>query len=132
MFGKLLLSFPQYSSHRALCRNLWEVSQNMANQATNTKHALCLCQVTHDAWEGVLFLQKELHAIEDRLDISKRWTPDSPQFQCATRYLQIRTFQRAVDKLEGLVVQRLFELNKANVSQMGEFESQSRWRGGVH
>ncbi|KAF8580833.1 hypothetical protein K439DRAFT_1355894, partial [Ramaria rubella] len=30
-----------------------------------------------------------------------------------------RSYQRAVDKLEGLVVQRLFELTKANVSQTG-------------
>ena len=97
----------------------------MASQAVNTKDALRMRQVTHDAWEGVLFLQKELHAMEDRLDIAKRWTPDNPEFQHATRYSQIHTFQRAIDKLEGLVVQRLFELNKANVSQTGEYNSKT-------
>jgi hypothetical protein len=35
-------------------------------------------------------------------------------------YIHVRTYQRAVDKLEGLVVQRLFELTKANVSQTGK------------
>ena len=45
--------------------------------------------------------------------------PESPEFQHASDYLRIRTYQRAVDKLEGLVVQRLFELTKANVSQTG-------------
>lgn len=34
--------------------------------------------------------------------------------------MNVRTYQKAVDKLEGLVVQRLFELTKANVSQTGK------------
>jgi hypothetical protein len=78
-----------------------------------------LRQVVHDAWEGVEFLQTELQDIEGRLDVGTRWTRDSPEFQRATEYLQLQAYQRAVDKLEGLVVQRLFELTKANISQTG-------------
>ncbi|KAF8576041.1 hypothetical protein K439DRAFT_1368306, partial [Ramaria rubella] len=35
------------------------------------------------------------------------WTIDSQEYQHATEYLRTRTYQRAVDKLEGLVVQQL-------------------------
>ena len=42
------------------------------------------------------------------MQVGKQWTPDSPEYQ------------HAIDRLEGLVVQRLFELMKANVSQTGQ------------
>ena len=87
---------------------------------SQAKQQARLLQVTHDAWEGVLFLQKELQALEEKLDVGERWTEDSPDFKKAEEYIRIRSYQRAVDKLEGLVVQRLFELTKANVSQTGE------------
>jgi hypothetical protein len=67
-----------------------------------------------------LFLQKELQHTEGQLDIGECWTTDSPEYQQAADYLHSRNYQVAVDKLEGLVVQRLFELTKANVSQTGK------------
>ena len=85
------------------------------------KDAAHLRQISRDTWEGVEFLQKELQSVEGQLDVGMRWTPDSAEYQNAVKYLSIRTYQRAVDKLEGLVVQRLFELTKANVSQTGKF-----------
>ena len=99
---------------------LWEASQKLADEATRTKDKTRLRQISHDAWEGVMFLQQELQQVEGQLDVGERWTPDSPEFLRAAEYLRIRTYQRAVDKLEGLVVQRLFELTKANVSQTGK------------
>ncbi|KAF8574809.1 hypothetical protein K439DRAFT_1624059 [Ramaria rubella] len=102
-----------------LDKNLWESSQKLSREAIGTKNKAHLQQVTHDAWEGVLFLQNELQAVEESLDVGARWTSDSPEYQCATEYVCIRSYQHAVDKLEGLVVQRLFELTKANVSQTG-------------
>jgi hypothetical protein len=89
----------------------------------HSKHQDRLRQVTHDAWEGVLYLQKELQLLEDRLDVGERWTPDSPEDKKASAYMQIRSYQWAVDKLEGLVVQRLFELTKANISGTGMYFS---------
>ena len=83
-------------------------------------------QVSRDAWEGVLFLQQELQQIEEHLDIGARWTTDSPEYRNASEYVRTRSYQRAVDKLEGLVVQRLFELTKANVSQTGRLSPNRR------
>ena len=101
-------------------RNLWETSQTLCMESTAPNDKAHLCQVTHDAWEGVIFLQNELQSVEEHLDVGQQWTPQSPEFQQATAYMNVQTYQKAVDKLEGLVVQRLFELTKANVSQTGK------------
>lgn len=53
--------------------------------------------------------------LEERLGIDRRWTPDHPEFQAATAYIDNRKFIRAVETLEGQVVARLFELSKANL-----------------
>ncbi|KIJ52905.1 hypothetical protein M422DRAFT_88880, partial [Sphaerobolus stellatus SS14] len=57
--------------------------------------------------------------LEVHLGISERWTSQSPGYQTTLKYMNQRQFQLAVDKLEGLVVQRLFELTKANASETG-------------
>lgn len=99
------------------CRNLWEASKGVA--AVTAKHKARLRQVTNDAWEGVLFLQNELQKLEGELDLGARWTTDSAEYKHAHVYIRTRSYQRAVDKLEGLVVQQLFELTKANTLQTG-------------
>lgn len=59
--------------------------------------------------------------IEQRLGIQDRWTAIHPEYQNTLDYINNRKFIRAVEKLEGLVVQRLFELSKANLSGTGEY-----------
>ncbi|KAF8523630.1 hypothetical protein JB92DRAFT_3109913 [Gautieria morchelliformis] len=81
-----------------LTNSTWEATQRLAAEVTGTKDKARLRQVTHDMWEGMNFLQKELQEVEAQLDIG---------------------YQLAVDKLKGLVVQRLVELTKANTSQTG-------------
>jgi hypothetical protein len=48
-------------------------------------------------------------------------TAADPEYQRAHQYLKNREFIRAVEALEGLVVQRLFELAKANLSGTGMY-----------
>ncbi|EJT99359.1 hypothetical protein DACRYDRAFT_118093 [Dacryopinax primogenitus] len=69
-----------------------------------------------------LHLQKlrkvlELDAIatnsEENLN-TERWTPDHPSWVHYSRAAQHQEFQRALDHLESLVVQRLFEMEKVN------------------
>lgn len=57
---------------------------------------------------------------ERRMEITERWTPNMPQYQDAVKYVKNREFIRAVEVLEGLVVQRLFELSKANLASTGK------------
>ena len=68
---------------------------------------------------SVIFLQTQLQDLEGHLDIGECWTPEDAEYQRAMEYQKVRTYQGAVDKLEGLVVQSLFELTKANVSETG-------------
>lgn len=69
---------------------------------------------------------KRLHAINDTLrlmeddfGIGVRWLPDSVEFNEAAKLIRERRFRRAVDNLERLVVQRLFELTKLGMSGLG-------------
>lgn len=48
-----------------------------------------------------------------------RWTPATPEYQQALQYLQDRKYHRALNKLQRLVVLRLFELSKLNVAKTG-------------
>ncbi|KAF8573706.1 hypothetical protein K439DRAFT_1624875 [Ramaria rubella] len=100
-------------------RQIWEAAQKLSAQAMRAKDMAHLCQVSQDAWDGVNFLQQKLQKVEGHLDIGARWTPESLEFLRAAEYLRIQGYQCAVDKLEGLVVQRLFELTKVNVSHTG-------------
>ena len=58
--------------------------------------------------------------LEDILSVSERWTPQTLEWEQVMKYLQIQDYQLAVDKLEGLVVQRLFQLTKANLAGTGK------------
>lgn len=57
--------------------------------------------------------------IERRMGIMERWTPECNQYKSASAYLNNHQFIHAVDKLEGLVVQQLFELSKSHLAGTG-------------
>lgn len=63
---------------------------------------------------------KEIIAIEVNMGIEKRWDPSSPEYLETLGYLSTRTYQRALEELQRLVIQRLFELHKMNISATGE------------
>ena len=51
---------------------------------------------------------------EKKLGIQERWGPEHEEWQETMKYLHERKYRIALSKLEGLVVQRIFELEKAN------------------
>jgi hypothetical protein len=57
--------------------------------------------------------------MEVKLNISRRWTVTSPEYISTIKYVQERKYQRALDRLQRLVVQRLFELHRLNLSGIG-------------
>lgn len=61
-----------------------------------------------------------VQALELKLGITSRWTPQSIEFEETGRMFAMRRYQLALDKLEGLVVARLFELTSMNRAQMGK------------
>lgn len=67
-----------------------------------------------------LKLQLDATARFEQLNnITERWSSDHPEYKAALEYVEHRSFIRVVEELEGLVVQRLFELSKANLAATG-------------
>ena len=57
--------------------------------------------------------------MEKRLNILVRWQPESIEWKAAAEKVTLRRYQRCIDVLEGLIVARMFELTKMNMSQTG-------------
>src|ERR1700678_1471750 len=64
--------------------------------------------------------------VENKLNIARRWERGSFEWQAAAEKVMMRTYQRCIDVLEGLVVARMFELTKMNRSQTGIISVYSR------
>lgn len=62
-----------------------------------------------------------LASLEANLGIVETWTPESADYIHTQTYVKNRKYLRAIDALEALVVQRLFELTKLNHSGTGTF-----------
>jgi hypothetical protein len=65
-------------------------------------------------------IHEEVCQLEEEISIQERWTVDSPSYQQGLILLQERKYRCALDKLEMLVVQRLFELTKLGLSSIGK------------
>jgi hypothetical protein len=63
---------------------------------------------------------KQIIDMEVSMGIEKRWDPLSPEYLETLGYLSTRKYQRALEELQQLVIQRLFELHRMNVSATGE------------
>ena len=61
-----------------------------------------------------------VHEMELKLEVVERWTPESQQWKDAASLVASRRYRLTVNKLEELVVKRLFELTKMNMSQTGK------------
>ncbi|KAH9931189.1 hypothetical protein B0H21DRAFT_699872 [Amylocystis lapponica] len=62
-------------------------------------------------------LLQDVVATEVRLGIQARWQPSDPPYAETVKYISTRKYQQALGKLQKLVIQRLFELHKLNLSQ---------------
>ncbi|KAG6879498.1 hypothetical protein C0992_002109 [Termitomyces sp. T32_za158] len=66
--------------------------------------------------------KKDLKVVQDletKLGVATRWTRMNPEWRMAAEMAGKRRYQRCLDDLEALVVSRMFELTKMNMSQMG-------------
>lgn len=64
---------------------------------------------------------EEILRFEEDNNIAERWVPGSPQYISATKLLAERKYRQAIDTLERLVVQRLFELTKLGMNGVGTY-----------
>jgi hypothetical protein len=57
------------------------------------------------------------------MGVVTRWSPQSREYIESLEYSQKRQFIHAVEDLEGLVVQCMFKLSKANLTSTGSYQS---------
>lgn len=58
--------------------------------------------------------------MEVKLNVKERWTLETKEWKDAAELVATRRYRQAINKLEELVVKRLFELTKMNMSGTGE------------
>lgn len=73
------------------------------------------------AKEALEKVEAEVIEMEMALEIlpQRRWKPSEAQYKKALEQISLREYHDAIDKLELLVCQRLFELQRLNISQTG-------------
>lgn len=64
-------------------------------------------------------LTSQVIGLELQLNIPQRWQPGDREYEETVKYIIERQYQQALGRLQRLVIQRLFELHKLNVSQTG-------------
>ncbi|KAF8518833.1 hypothetical protein BU17DRAFT_48296 [Hysterangium stoloniferum] len=98
-------------------RDVWQnltpqnptLSTSVAFLETKRRHAL-------ENWDKDLVVVQEL---EVKLSVQVRWIPDHPEWKAAALLVGKCRYQQCLDELEGLIVSRMFELTKMNMSQTG-------------
>jgi hypothetical protein len=72
-------------------------------------------------FKRVAVLEEDLLTFEDQNLITSRWVRGSPEYEEGKRNIVVVIYRKALDTLQRLVVQRLLELTKLNVSGVGEY-----------
>lgn len=63
--------------------------------------------------------------METVMAIDRRWETSDREYKEALEYINTRKYRRALERLHKLVVQRLFELHKMNLSNTGASHNMS-------
>ncbi|KAI0310305.1 hypothetical protein OF83DRAFT_1027483, partial [Amylostereum chailletii] len=117
-----LKSEPQHDMLQVEYVVTYDQSSFSQGSTSSTKRTLKMCaaQAEHAAAARKLNIVVRIaDSTERALGIAEWWTKMSPEYIETVEYIHRRTFIRAVEELQGLVVQRLLELTKANLSKTG-------------
>jgi hypothetical protein len=93
------------------------MSKPYTHDLATTRKKETECWVALELHESCL---RQVVEMETALGITKRWETWSTEYVETLGYLSTRVYQRALEELQRLVVQRLFELHKMNISATGE------------
>ncbi|KAE9404798.1 hypothetical protein BT96DRAFT_973001 [Gymnopus androsaceus JB14] len=74
------------------------------------------CRFLLEQRDKVLF---EIVQMETAMNVERRWEPHDLEYKKAMEYLNTRKYRQALEHLQKLVVQRLFELHKMSLSNTG-------------
>ncbi len=73
-------------------------------------------RTTFQRWDAI---NEEVLCFEEEHNIQERWMPGSDEYENGLVSLREQRYKVALDHLEHLVVQRLFEMTKLNISSVG-------------
>ncbi|KAG1745409.1 uncharacterized protein EDB91DRAFT_1080328 [Suillus paluster] len=71
----------------------------------------------HYATERLASIQHNVISMEPKLSIANWWSPLSAEYQETLTYMTLCKYHKALDNIQHLVVQRLFKLQRLNVSR---------------
>ncbi|THU99996.1 hypothetical protein K435DRAFT_794455 [Dendrothele bispora CBS 962.96] len=71
------------------------------------------------AAENYKDLKEQCQVLERKLEVKTRWSPGSKEWEDTKTIVERQRYQKCIDRLEGLIVARLFELTRMNKSQTG-------------
>ena len=77
-------------------------------------------RTTHQRW---LAKNEEVLRYEEMHNIEVRWAPTMQEYEDGLVLVRERKYRRAIDDLERLVVQRLFEMTKLGMNGVGRSKS---------
>ena len=117
--GSLVISLRGFPDYLATANSVW---------LNLTPETIGWCDETQAIetvrWHTIEMHDKDLIAVQliikKRLNISNCWTPESEEWKAAAEKVSMWQFQCCLNSLEGLMVVRMFELMRMNMSQTGK------------
>ncbi len=91
-----------------------QTSSSYSAQASATARLETKRRRANTLYERVL---SDVIAMEIQMGIDQRWTPTCSEYVATAKYIKSRRYHQALEKLHRLVVLRLFELHKLNLSR---------------
>jgi hypothetical protein len=91
-------------------------TQSYSSDMAATRKLKTQCQYSA---EHLATIQQEVTSMEVKMGIANLWQPSSPEYQATLKYMSNHQYQCALDNLQCLVVQQLFELQWLNILQTG-------------
>ncbi|KAL5514583.1 hypothetical protein ACEPAG_1899 [Sanghuangporus baumii] len=86
---------------------------------TNVSKTTSIEEAARNGLDTLLVLQSAARRLEEKLGIERRWTESCDDWKRVDINVAEREYRKAIDRLEGLVVARLFELSKMNQAGTG-------------
>ncbi|OCH88551.1 hypothetical protein OBBRIDRAFT_734191 [Obba rivulosa] len=114
--GSARIAFVSAPSHQAV-----DVRQDI--QITR-----CLENARRAAQEQAATAYQAVGDLEIKLAVEERWMPEHPKYQETLKFMRNRDFHRALEKVQQLVIQRLLEMLKANMTGLGYKMRTSIWK----
>ncbi|KAE9385580.1 hypothetical protein BT96DRAFT_949735 [Gymnopus androsaceus JB14] len=87
------------------------INEAAATRSLETKH--------RNEQENERKLIADAQALEHKLGLQLRWKQGSKEWEAAKKLVKEREYRKALDKLEGLLVARIFEMTRLNVAGTG-------------